>query len=483
MRDDQLEVLACEAEEQEAQAFTRRRRRMEDFRYDEQQEKYWDITTGILLGPKSVDGAIPRDLWPTRPDARSGQPRPEAPSKAINNVDTGLTVEGSTWWPGKPPLIPDVVINERGAAPQKGAVCYNAYIPPDHDALRDDRTPEPWIEHVKRLWPDPLEHKHFFDFCAHMLQRPDEKINHGIVMAGAQGIGKDTAMYPLRKGVGEWNAAEVEPDAISRQYNGYIKSVMLVINEVRPHDEDHRASNFYNQLKPLLAAPPDMMAMEMKYANAIYVRNLCHVILTTNDPLTMYIPAEDRRLFVMTSPLPSPMERNVFPENYFQSMYDYLEDGGADAVVKWLLKRPLVNFRKGTAPPVTTGKKMIAQSSKEVRRSVIDDIYEIYSDQFEGEGSPTVIFLKDLLDFAARAEYFDDRETVMKILRKKNLHFKMAEKGYDMVTNPAASEWRSGKFRSRVAFIKKEVPQEERCEIIRDELCRRPLTFGAADDG
>mgnify|MGYP007011831581 CR=1 FL=1 len=477
MNDDELRRLADEADEQEAGQFTRRRRTMEDFLYDEQQEKYWDITTGTLLGAKSVNGAIPRELWPTRADGRSGKLIPYQPALAINDVDTGLTVEGSTWWPGLPRFIQDYVVTERGALPTKGAICYNSYTAPDYTKLRHNQNPDRWIEHVKMLWPDPLEHEHFFDFAAHMIQRPDEKVNHGVVIAGAQGIGKDTALWPLRYGVGEWNTAEIEPDVISRQYNGYVKSVMLIINEVRPHDEDHRASNFYNQIKPLLASPPDMLAMEVKYANTIYVRNLCHVILTTNDPLTMYIPAEDRRLFVMTSPLPDPKVVPIFAPSYFEDVWDYLHDGGADAVVRWLMNRPILHFNSGAPPPMTVGKKSIIESANQVRRTLADEIVELYSDTIMSGELPEVVFAKDLLDFVSVSSYFDDKESAVRTINKKNFHFKMAERGYDMVRNPDANEWRNGKYRSRMAFVRKDVPRDRQLEVVRAALMRRPLDF------
>lgn len=200
------EELLAEAARHE-QDFVRRTRTIEDFRYDEQQEKYWDTTTGNLLAAKSVDGAIPRSLWPTVLGS-DGEKKKVAPSRAINNIDTGLTVEGSTWWPGQPRFIHDVVISERGAMPLRGACCYNLYIEPARCWTPHTEDPTPWLEHVKKLYPEPEEHEHFFDFCAHMIQKPEGKVNHGIVMAGVQGIGKDTALIPIRRGVGEWNAAK-----------------------------------------------------------------------------------------------------------------------------------------------------------------------------------------------------------------------------------------------------------------------------------
>lgn len=453
MTDQELEKLA----EESADDFVRRRRVMSDFRYDEQQEKYWDTTTGNLLAGRSVDGAIPRDEWPTVPDGRSGDPRPVPPSKAINDIDTGLTVEGSTWWPGKPRFIQNVVVSERGAMRLPGAICYNSYIAPDIDSIVSDQRvddPAPWLDHVRLLYPDEQEHEHFFDFCAHMIQRPDQKVNHGIVMAGTQGIGKDSALMPVRRGVGEWNAAEVGPDAVTSQYNGHVRSVLLVINEVRPHDEDYKASNFYNMLKPLLASPPEMLPMTLKYANTIYVRNLSHVILTTNDPLTMYIPPEDRRLFVLSSAVDKP------DVAYFDRLYEWFENGGVGAVVRWLLDRELAAFEPSSPPPMTRGKQAIIDSSHQVRRSAVDDIFESYVEELDCE--PRVFFHRDLVMFVNRAEgYFDDAAKIVGSLNARNFHFKMAERGYEMVRNPHGAEWRAGKFRSRAAFVHRSVPRAD----------------------
>lgn len=480
MRDEDLERMADEAAEEEASSFIRRRRTMLDFRYDEQQEKYWDTTTGILLGARSVNGAIPRDEWPTRPDGRNGQLRAFQPAIAINDVDTGLTVEGSTWWPGKGTFVHDTVVTDRGAMPKKGAVCYNSYVPPDHSNLRNNHNPDKWINHVKFLFPDPVEHEHFFDFAAHMLQKPYEKVNHGIVIAGAQGIGKDTAMLPLRKGVGEWNAAEIDPDAFNKDYNPFVKSVMLVINEVRPHDEMHKASDFYNLLKPYLAAPPEVLPMRLLYANVIYVRNVCHSFLTTNDPLRMFIPEEDRRLFVMTSPLPDPKTTPIFAPSYFDDMYAYLADGGSDAVVRWLLNRDILQFNSGSPPPMTAGKKHIIESSNAVRRTIVDDVFEgMVTNYFNGK-RPKVLFTKDFVDFINAANWFDDKQAALKAVNGKAFHFKMAERGFNMERNPDAAEWKCGKFRSRAAFVDKAEPKEESLKLIREALENRPLTFEAA---
>jgi len=469
-----------QAREQEVE-FERRVRRPDDFRYDEYQAKYWDITTGFLLVAASVDSAIPQDLWPTRRN-REGEETPQRPSDAMRHVETGLTVETSTWWPGKGQFIKNVVVTERGMIRTKGAIVYNSYHEPDRSTLRTDRNPDKWIAHVKRLFPNELEHEHFFDYCAHMIQKPEEKVNHGIVLAGEQGIGKDTALLPVRHGVGEHNCAEIGPDALFRQYNDFARSVLMIVNEVRPEAEDHKASAFYNILKPYLAAPPELIPLEMKYANRSYIRNVCRAILTTNEPLGMYIPEEDRRLFVMTSSLADPKANKVFPENYFKELYEYLNDGGRDAAIRWLLNRDLGAFDSGAPPTMTRGKRAIIDSSNQVRTTPASEFVERYIEELHDNKRPQVIFGADLLQWLnTHSGFFDDEEIIRKGLSAKNFHYHMDGIGYTLRRCPTSSMWRNKSFRSRAAYILKTLPEEMADAAVFRELERRPLEFRHAE--
>src|ERR1019366_8451569 len=67
----------------------------------------------------------------------------------------------------------------------------------------------PWLEHVKRVFPD--EWRHIPCWLAHRVQRPGEKINHALVLGGKQGIGKDSLLEPVKEAVGRWNWREISP--------------------------------------------------------------------------------------------------------------------------------------------------------------------------------------------------------------------------------------------------------------------------------
>lgn len=470
MTDEELVAAALEAETAaRAEAFRRRLARPEDYRYDKTQDGFWDLVTGQLFAAKAVDASIALDDWPTEVvPARGGGTRVRRlkPTAEIARIESGLMVDGSTWAPGEPQLLENVVVTDRGPMRVEGALTYNSYVAPERVAPATEEAARPWIEHVRRLFPDPAEHNHFFDWAAHAVQHPGVKANHGVVISGRQGIGKDTALLPLRCGVGVWNSAEIGPDDVEARFNAWIRSVLLVINEVRPHNEEHRASGFYNRIKPLLAAPPEFLAMEMKHAHVTYVKNCCRVVLTTNDHLTMHIPPEDRRLFVMHSQL----AREWAPEGYFDRLWRWFRAGGLAAAIGWLAERDVSAFAAEAPPPMTWGKEQIIASTAHTRTNPISEAFA----EWVGEGdAPAVWFPFDLLESA-----FDGAEALAGALRAKSLHYRVADLGYRVMQPPAGTTewaWKAGgaRVRSRVAFVRETVPREMAVELVEAEGKKR----------
>ena len=60
-------------------------------------------------------------------------------------------------------------------------------------------------------------------WLAHRVQRPEEKINHALVLGGSQGIGKDTALEPVKHAIGPWNFFEVSPQQMLGRFNGFLE--------------------------------------------------------------------------------------------------------------------------------------------------------------------------------------------------------------------------------------------------------------------
>jgi hypothetical protein len=116
--------------------------------------------------------------------------------------------------------------------------------------------------------------------------KPDEKINHAIVLGGPEGIGKDTLLEPAKRAVGPWNFCDVDPATVMGRFGGWKKCVILRVSEARDQGEFDRYK-FADHMKTIIAALPD-------------VQNCCFVIYTTNHRTdALYVTINDRRHYFM----------------------------------------------------------------------------------------------------------------------------------------------------------------------------------------
>src|SRR5262249_10929402 len=128
--------------------------------------------------------------------------------------------------------------------------------------LGDGEKAGPWRDHLAAVYT-PDDAAHIERWLAHRVQRPGEKINHALVLGGAQGIGKDSLLEPVRYAVGPWNYKDVSPSHLLGRFNGFAKAVILRINEARDLGEVNRFS-FYDHLKIYTAAPPETLRVDEK---------------------------------------------------------------------------------------------------------------------------------------------------------------------------------------------------------------------------
>jgi Family of unknown function (DUF5906) len=210
-------------------------------------------------------------------------------------LDQNKPVEQLTWAPGSPMVIADRLISEGGWIKRNGVSCFNLYRPPNIK-LGDPSKAKPWIKLVHKVFPNDANH--IIKWLAQRRQQPQVKINHALVLAGSPGIGKDTMLEPVKHAVGPWNFQDISPVQMLGRFNGFLKSVILRISEVRDLGEFDRFK-FYEHMKPYEAAPPDMLRVDEKNIREYSILNCTGVIITTNYKAGgIYLPADDRRHYV-----------------------------------------------------------------------------------------------------------------------------------------------------------------------------------------
>lgn len=444
----------------------RRLARPEDYVFDKAQEAFWDLRDGTVHSEKAVDASIPVELWrvvvddadeetPAEGARPRGRPRRRRerlipPSRDILRVENDQFVEGSTWWPGEPQIIRDIFIDANGWRPAPGRRIYNKYVPPPELGRGRADKAGWWVNHVKKLWPDPAEHEYFFDFCAHMVQRPQEKCNAAIVLSGTQGIGKDAALMPVKAAIGSWNTKNIDPDELFSPYKPWLETLMLVVDEVRPTKDEFHASSAYNILKPMIVAPPDTLPLNDKYTKLRHIINRLRVFITTNDWMSMYIPPEDRRMFIMHSPLPQKWHESEGRASYFREFFDWCERGGTEHVAAWLAARDLSAFDPKAQAARTAGWGAVAASWGEPEDAVAWAIDHL--------GRPDAVFGQELV-----IPQFDHHEEVAGMLKSpRKIAHRMNRAGYVQVPAPGGEpRWTfraAGKaVRARYAFVRSEL--------------------------
>ena len=456
---------------------------LERFAYDRSQDAFWDMDANELLkSAKAVNSAIHTQYWEDTID-KKGEPTKRPPSETLADPTLNFTVAGATWHPAEPMIIRDRVAKKGGLMPVPGKHMYNTYRAPEYEPTPAGATHEPWLSHLELIYPDPEEREHLLNWFAHTVQHPGVKINHGIVLAGDHGIGKDSLLHPIRLAVGEDNVESVNPEGLTSQFNPYVRSVLVTVDELGTEKTDYAAASLYNRTKTMLAAPPTMLSMNLKGLNLMHVPNVIKVVFTTNEPDALRIPASDRRLFIMNSPLRSAadvVEGGRLDEAYFNALWGSMEDGGWLAVKDWLMARDLSTFNPKKKPPQTAAKREIIASTAEARRSTVDDLLdELFDSEFDG-APPEVLFPNDLLAYVKVANVFDDEETIIDELKSKRLRHIMRERGYAFVGPPEGkARWQKKAFRSRTAYVLRKVSELEREEAVAEALAKRPIAFQA----
>ena len=210
-----------------------------------------------------------------------------------------------------------------------------------------------WLDHARALVPDERELNHIFDVMAFKVQNPKIKINHAILHGGDEGCGKDTLYAPFLWAVCGPNAKNrgiMDNDSISSQWGYQLESEVLIINELKEPDAAARRA-LANKLKPIIAAPPEMLPINRKGLHPYDMVNRVLVLAFSNDPVPISLASQDRRWFCVWSHAPR-MEPSEA-----KALWSWYNAGGFSAIASWLMLRDVSAFNP-SAPPMMTEFKL-----------------------------------------------------------------------------------------------------------------------------
>lgn len=387
--------------------------------------QYLYIPTCELWPPSSLAKTLP----PVPIKDKHGRPIVSRKTKrqktmpATEWLDKHRYIQQMTWMPGLPSIIEDRIVHKDGGwINEPGARCYNLYIPP-RPSTGNPVAAGMWLQHIERIYPNEVDH--IVKWLAHRVQKPGEKINHALMLGGAQGIGKDTIVEPVKRAVGAWNFADISPVHMLGRFNGFMRSVIMRVNETRDTGGDTQMRfNFYDHFKTYAASPPDVIRVDEKNLREHYVFNCTGVILTTNYKTDGFrIPADDRRTFVAWSKC----EREDFSDRYWKDLWSWYNAGGDQDVGAYLATLDISSFDAKAPPPRTEAFYSIVMASWAPEQSTIADL-------IDSLGNPKAVTLEQI-HFVADMDFSE-----WMIKNARQVPHKMESAGYEQVRNDAAKD-------------------------------------------
>jgi hypothetical protein len=227
-----------------------------------------------------------------------------------------------------------------------------------------------WLDHCARLVPDADERAHVLDMMAFKVQNPRVKINHAALHGGDEGCGKDTMWAPFIWAVcgpSLRNRGLIDNDSLSSQWGYQLESEILILNELKEPEATQRRA-LANKLKPIIAAPPEMLVINRKGLHPYNMLNRMFVLAFTNDPVPISIPSQDRRWFCLwsSSPRMTKDEANV--------IWNWYDAGGYERIAAWLHARDVSKFSPNVAPPFTEFKANLVEHGMSIAESFLVDM-------------------------------------------------------------------------------------------------------------
>ncbi len=212
-----------------------------------------------------------------------------------------------------------------------------------------------WLGHFDILGFSDYK-KSLLQFMAYTIRHPDKKINYGVLIGGAEGIGKDFILTPLLKALGE-NSTTISGETLLDRFNDFVLGHKHIhVNELEPGN-DVDAAKIATRLKPMLASPPDTLRSESKGIKAINVRNILSVTMTTNSKKCLKLHGQSRRLLVLWSDIVMlDQYSGLLPDwqKYWDDRWAWMDGEGVDHCIHYLRNEVDLSDFKPRQPPRVT---------------------------------------------------------------------------------------------------------------------------------
>lgn len=162
---------------------------------------------------------------------------------------------------------------------------------------------------------------------AHMFQKPTERLGTALVLRGEQGTGKTIIGKIIGRLLGRHYMLIDSPHYLTGNFNAHMKAVILLQADEGFWAGDKEAEG---RLKGLVTS--DYQMIEAKNVDAVPMRNLVRLLISSNNEWVVPSGFEERRFAVLD--VGAGVKQN---RAYFREMQEEMEAGGYEALLDYLL--------------------------------------------------------------------------------------------------------------------------------------------------
>lgn len=342
---------------------------------------FFRLRTGEKYKSESFNAAYARHLLPTEDQLRDcGKPvtaatlcQPIVPPAdyALNHLKI-TTVTDFAYDPAQPTELFFVDESKRYV---------NTYSPtyPELDSANAEKAGAMFLTHINNLVGELEYRQTLIDYMAFMVQRPGVKIRWAPCIQGAEGCGK-TLLAEANKAVhGKRHVKTIDGTAVVSGWNDWAFGYQLVVlEEVRVQGTNRY--DIMNRLKPWITN--EDIPINEKFRSSHDVRNITNYILFSNFHDALALTANDRRYFVIKSPLQTKQQVLALGPRYFADLFEMIKKMPG-ALRAWLANWTISpSFSPdGHAPRTKYVDELVADSANDltaaVRRLLLEGDYPL----------------------------------------------------------------------------------------------------------
>ena len=202
----------------------------------------------------------------------------------------------------------------------------------------------------------PNEYEQIFQWFAHNVQKPGQKINWALAFVGIQGTGKSMPFYLLEASVGHANIKNISSNVVNSKFSDWTTGhCVAVIDELAL--EKNSKLRVMDTLKD--AITNKLLSVNRKGLSIIDgVRNTQNYIITSNHDDALSLESSDRRWCVLRDNIRN-VKEDVFDRfnnpDYYKEIYQSITDNPG-IIRSWLLSIDISDFNINV-PPQTQAKR------------------------------------------------------------------------------------------------------------------------------